>query len=246
MPQLARTRRIWLYLPPDYASSTKRYPVIYMHDGQNLFDAATAYAGEWGIDETLDSLHAAGDRGAIVVGIDNGGTKRMDEYSPWKNERYGGGEGAAYVAFIVETLKPWIDAHYRTLPDRLSTAIAGSSMGGLISLYAILEYPHVFGRAGVFSPSLWFSPHIFGLAKASQPLRPDPRIYLVTGGLEIAQGERAGIYADDQTRLLDALTAVGFKTSTEVTASTPPDGQHAEWFWRREFPTAYRWLFETR
>jgi len=243
MPQLGRTRRVWLYLPPDYGTSAKRCPVIYMHDGQNLFDAATAYAGEWGVDETLDSLHAAGDRGAIVVGIDNGGTKRLDEYSPWRNPAHGGGEGAQYVAFIAATLKPYIDAHYRTLPDRLNTAIAGSSMGGLISLYAILKYPQVFGRAGVFSPSLWFSPEIFGLAKSVQPLRPDPRIYLVTGGLEIAPGERAGGPGDDQARMLDALTAVGFKTRTEVTASVPPDGRHAEWFWRREFPVAYLWLF---
>ena len=95
MPQLKRTRRVWVYLPPDYATSERRYPVLYMHDGQNLFDAATSYAGEWGIDETLDSLHAAGDPGVIVVGIDNGGERRLDEYSPWRNERHGGGEGAA-------------------------------------------------------------------------------------------------------------------------------------------------------
>ena len=246
MPQLGRTRRVWLYLPPDYHAGTRRYPAIYMHDGQNLFDAATAYAGEWGVDETLDSLHAAGDHGAIVVGIDNGGTKRLHEYSPWRNARYGGGEGAAYVAFIVETLKPYIDSHYRTLPDRLNTGIAGSSMGGLISLYAVLKYPKVFGRAGVFSPPLWFSPHIFGLARAAQPERPDPRIYFVTGALEIAQGERAGIYQDEQNRMYEALTAAGFKHRTEVTASVSPDGRHAEWFWRREFPAAYRWLFEQR
>jgi metallo-beta-lactamase class B len=130
MPQLERTRRIWLYLPPGYAASTRRYPVLYMHDGQNLFDAATSFAGEWGVDETLDSLHALGDPGVIVVGIDNGRMKRMDEYTPWHNTRYGGGEGDAYVDFLTQTLKPYVDAHYRTLAERVHTGVAGSSMGG--------------------------------------------------------------------------------------------------------------------
>ncbi|NJD11067.1 MAG: hypothetical protein FIB01_11750, partial [Gemmatimonadetes bacterium] len=107
IPQLGRTRRVWLYLPPGYAHGSERYPVLYMPDGQNLFDAATAYAGEWGIDETLDSLAAAGDRGAIVVGIDHGGPQRIAELSPWRNERYGGGEVAEYVAVIVATLMPY-------------------------------------------------------------------------------------------------------------------------------------------
>jgi hypothetical protein len=116
MPQLGRTRRVWIYLPPDYATSAKRYPVLYLHDGQNVFDVATAFAGEWGVDEALDSLAAAGDPGAIVVAVDNGGDRRIAEYSPWVHPRHGGGEGAAYVEWLAGTLKPWIDAHYRTRP----------------------------------------------------------------------------------------------------------------------------------
>ncbi len=141
MPQLGRTRRVWLYLPPDYATSNHAYPVLYLHDGQNVFDAATSFAGEWGVDETLDSLHAADDPGVIVVAVDNGGAHRMDEYQPWRSTdvRFGGGEGARYVDFIVQTLKPYIDARFRTRPDRVNTGIGGSSLGGIISFYAALQ-----------------------------------------------------------------------------------------------------------
>jgi metallo-beta-lactamase class B len=243
MPELGRTRRIWIYLPPDYAGSARRYPVLYMHDGQNVFDDATSYAGEWGVDEALDSLHAAGDPGAIVVAVDNGGGEhRMDEYSPWKHPQHGGGEGAAYAKFLANTLKPWIDRRFRTRPDRESTAVAGSSMGGLISLHAALEHPEVFGRAAVFSPSLWFAPEVFAAARAADRLRVRPRIYLVSGGRE-GPPEDPGVVVRDQARLVDTLAAAGFRVGTDVHAAAPADGQHSEWFWRREFPAAYRWLF---
>ena len=238
MAELGRTRRVWLYLPPGYATSGKRYPVLYLHDGQNVFDAATAFAGEWGVDEALDALHAQGDPGAIVVAVDNGGQKRLDEYSPWKNARHGGGEGDAYVDFLANTLKPYVDRHYRTRPGSASTGIMGSSMGGLISLYAGLKYPEVFGRVGVFSPALWFSPAIFSYAAAADPRRPRPRFYFVTGAREGAAPE---VYVRDQRRMVDTLAALGFRE--EVSAAIRPDGEHAEWFWRREFPAAYQWLF---
>src|SRR5205085_11725242 len=93
MPQLNRSRKIWLYLPPDYYTTSKTYPVLYMEDGQNLFDNATSFSGEWQIDETLNTLHSQGNYGAIVVGIDNGGGERLNEYSPWVNATYGGGQG---------------------------------------------------------------------------------------------------------------------------------------------------------
>ena len=114
IPQLGRTRKIWIYLPPDYESGKKKYPVIYMQDGQNLFDNSTSFSGEWEIDETLNQLFSEGDYGAIVVGVDNGGSHRIDEYTPWKNSQYGGGEGDLYSDFLAKTLKPFIDKHYRT------------------------------------------------------------------------------------------------------------------------------------
>jgi enterochelin esterase-like enzyme len=109
-PQLQGQKKIWLYLPKDYATTSKKYPVLYMHDGQNLFDAKTSYVGEWNVDETLDSLNAQ----VIVVGIEHGNDKRIDELTPYKNEKYGGGKADVYLNFIVNTLKPYIDQKYRT------------------------------------------------------------------------------------------------------------------------------------
>ena len=238
-PQLGGRRRIWLYLPPGYAASSRRYPVLYMHDGQNLFDDSTSFGGEWGVDETLDRLHAEGDPGVIVVGVDNGGDRRLAEYSPWPNLTYGGGDGDAYVEFLVRTLKPWVDEHYRTRPDRLNTGVMGSSMGGLISFYAALKYPQVFGRAGVFSPSLWFAPQIFAYARRATPARPDPRFYFMSGALESSSNETVL----DQRRMMDTLSAAGFGIGGEVDTLVLADGRHQEWFWRREFERAYRRLY---
>ncbi len=240
IPQLGRTRRVWVFLPRAYATSERRYPVLYMHDGQNVFDARTSFAGEWGVDETLDSLHGLGREDAIVVAVDNGGQKRFDEYSPWINQKYGGGQGDLYVDFLVRTLKPYVDRHYRTLPDRLHTGVAGSSMGGLISLYAALKYPDVFGRAGVFSPAFWVAPEIYALARRAHP-RPGTRIYIVTGGQE---GDTPEVYAHDHQRMVDTLRAAGFAIGRDVRAAIRPDEKHAEWFWQREFPAAYEWLFQ--
>jgi len=240
MPQLGRTRRVWLYLPPGYATSQQRYPVLYLQDGQNVFDARTSFAGEWGVDETLDSLRALGDAGLIVVAVDHGQQRRFDEYSPWPNAQYGGGQGDGYVDFLVRTLKPYIDRQYRTLPDRAHTGVAGSSMGGLISLYAGLKYPDVFGRVGVFSPAFWVAPEIYAAARHATP-RSGTRIYIVTGGQE---GDTPGVYVHDHQRMIDTLAAAGFVIGRDVRAVVRPDGKHAEWFWRREFPAAYQWLFQ--
>ena len=127
------SHKIWVYLPPNYDQSSKKYPVIYMHDGQNLFDNATSYIGEWEVDETLNELFNKTGKGFIVVGIENGGEERINEYTPWKNEKYGGGKGEIYIDFLVNTLKPYIDVTYRTKPQQKHTGLIGSSLGGLIS-----------------------------------------------------------------------------------------------------------------
>ena len=237
LPQLGRARRVWVYLPNDYATTAHRYPVLYMQDGQNVFDEYTAFAGEWGVDETLSQLQAEGrTRGCIVVAVDNGGTKRLDEYSPWRNAKYGGGEGAAYARFLVETLKPYVDAHYRTRPDRAHTGIAGSSMGALVAVYAALRYPQLYSRVGVFSPAFWFAKDsLLSFIRQAGPRLPT-RFYFVAGEQE------SPTMVPYMAEIRNALRATG-SALTDLNYGTRPDGQHSEWFWRREFPAAYEWLF---
>src|SRR5438067_8253158 len=143
-PQLDNERDILVYLPPSYASGDKRYPVIYMHDGQNLFDPNTSFAGEWEVDQTLEKAARDGVE-AIVVGIPNMGPQRCDEYSPFVDAKAGGGKGDAYIAFITDTLRPLINDDFRTLTERENTGIAGSSLGGLISLYGFFRARETFG-----------------------------------------------------------------------------------------------------
>lgn len=237
MPQLDRTRRVWIYLPPDYASSTKTYPVLYMHDGQNVFDAETSFSGEWEVDESLNQLFDEGDNGIIVVAIDNGGANRLNEYSPWVNPQYGGGQGDEYIDFIVETLKPHIDDNYRTKPGRESTGIMGSSMGGIISMYAIIEHQDVFSKAGIFSPAFWFADECYAHVSTTGK-EEDVRVYFLAG-----QNESATMVSNMQAMYNTMLNA-GFDAS-EMYFLTHADGQHSEWYWRREFPAAYEWLYAT-
>jgi isoamylase len=178
-PEMGNTRDIKVYLPPSYATGDRRYPTIYMHDGQNLFDDATAYRGEWGVDETMEALAGEGVE-AIVVGIPNRGAERFDEYSPFIDAEHGGGRGEEYLAFIVGTLKPYIDASFRTLPGREHTGIFGAAMGGLISLYAFFRHPASFGFAGAMSPALWFAGGAI-LAAVEEAGRTDGRLYLDSG-----------------------------------------------------------------
>lgn len=243
MPQLHRTFGIWLCLPQEYAASGGRYPVLYMNDGQNLFDDATSFAGEWGVDETLDSLRLRGYAGCIVVGIENAGSRRTGDYSPWGKERYGEGRGDAYVDFIVTTLKPYIDKHYRTLPDRMHTAIAGSSLGANISLYAALKYPDVFGTAGIFSAALWFNPEIYHCAATLGPTRPRSRLIFLTGTMEGSDPADHLETMNAVRKMVDTLASSGYRVGASVDTLFYDGGEHTEWFWRATFPDFYgRWM----
>jgi len=235
MPQFNRYRRIWLYLPPDYETSGKDYPVLYMHDGQNLFDAATSFAGEWEVDETLNDLFADGKDVPIVVGIDNGGGDRIDEYTPWPNQNYGGGDGDLYTQFIVETLKPYIDENYRTKPDRENTGVMGSSLGGLISHYISIKYQDVFSMSGIFSPSYWFNDSVYDFTFNTGKLH-DMNLYIMGGSAE------SGGLVDEMMAMTDTLMAAGFQED-EMALKVVPGGQHNEALWRQEFGDAYNWLF---
>ncbi len=238
IPGLDRKRRLRIYLPPDYEASERRYPVLYMHDGQNLFDEATSYAGEWGIDETLDQLFNERDLALIVVGIDNGGDKRMNELSPWPNGDFGAAEGHEYMEFVVNDVKDYVDRNYRTLPDAANTAIMGSSMGGLISHYAVFEYPEVFTKAGIFSPSYWFSDEVWDYSHPHK-LSPDARLYVLMGEDEGGEGVR------NMQRMTARLAELGL-TKDALASRVVPGGEHNEAFWRAEFAAAITWLFEPR
>lgn len=241
IPQLKRTRRIWIYLPENYdAQPSYKWPVLYMHDGQNLFDDATSYAGEWGVDEFLDSTTRSK---CIVVGIDNGGTKRLNEYCPYDFDLTGiaagyknnTGEGDLYVDFLVKTLKPFIDKNYRTLADKNNTLIAGSSMGGLISLYAVLKYPNIFGGAGVFSPAFWITNGKIFKDILAKGKNVSSKIYFYCGGLE---GET--MVPEMRKACSDIKKVSKSKTKTVVNEKA----MHNEAAWRKEFPAFYEWVMQ--
>jgi predicted alpha/beta superfamily hydrolase len=231
MPQLGRQRRVWIYLPADYQSSKRKYPVIYMHDGQNLFDAYTSGFGEWGVDEILDKLSPREE--CIVVGIDHGGEYRITEYDPY-DSKYGKGRGDDYVDFLVKTLKPYVDEHYRTRTDPRQTTIAGSSMGGLISMYAALKYPGVFGNAGVFSPAFWIGPEIYPFAQ-SKNLPAASRFYFVCG-----DAESESMVADMQ-KMAAIIRSKGVDEKKAPVVIIKGAG-HNEKQWNGDFPGFYSWL----
>jgi predicted alpha/beta superfamily hydrolase len=201
-PQLRNRRDVDVYLPDSYASGVQ-YPVVYLQDGQNLSDPAIAFAGTWELPATIDRLAWRG-LDAIYVGIHNGGRARIGEYSPFPDARHGGGDADEYLAFLVDTLKPRVDRMFNTRRDRDSTAILGSSMGGLVSLYAYFRYPSVFARAGVMSPSIWFGQGaIVDFIRHARISRG--RLYL-----DVGTGEGAGTVRDVR-RLGRLLVRKGFR-----------------------------------
>lgn len=234
-PQLGGERSLLLYLPPSYRRTECRYPVLYMQDGQNLFDATTSFAGEWRVDQTLEQLSQRGLE-AIVVGVPNAGPARLEEYSPFIDEERGGGRGEAYAAFLVESVKPLIDRDFRTRPGPRTTGIAGSSMGGLISLYALFRHPASFGFAAALSPSLWFADGAIFAYLRRAPL-PTARIYV-----DVGTGEGRAAVADVR-RLRDLLRSRGY--GRELSCVVERGGRHEEGAWARRFRGALEFLLPT-
>jgi predicted alpha/beta superfamily hydrolase len=193
-PERRNRRAVDVYLPASYSGARSRYPVVYMQDGQNLSDPATAFAGTWELEATLERLAQRGME-AIVVGVHHAGVERLVEYSPFPDRRHGGGDADAYLAFLAQSLKPRIDRTFRTRPERDATVILGSSMGGLVSLYAYFRYPSIFGRAGVMSPSIWFGGGAV-LDFIEDARTPPGRLYLDVGTHEglgtLRDARRAG------------------------------------------------------
>jgi predicted alpha/beta superfamily hydrolase len=234
IPQLNRKRRIWVYLPPSYSESDKKFPVIYMHDGQNLFNHKSSFYGEWEVDETMDKIFWENEKyQAIIVGIDNGEEHRVEELTPFVNKEYGGGKGKLYMEFIVNNLKPLIDANYRTLNDRDNTFIAGSSLGGLISLYGVMSFKDVFSGAGILSPSLWFNNKIYYLPQNLDYL--PIRLYISAGDKESSR------MISDISNLEKSLIKSKYP-SESFNIKIIKGGKHNEDLWRQEFEEMVKWL----
>jgi predicted alpha/beta superfamily hydrolase len=223
-PQLGNARDLLVYLPPSYATSERRFPVLYMHDGQNLFDNATSFSGEWDVDATMEAMGARGME-AIVVAIPNMGVDRLDEYSPFVDRR-GGGRGDAYVDYLVQTVKPLVDRDFRTQPGRRHTGIAGSSMGGLISLYAFFREPEVFGFAGVMSPALWFAERAIFRYVTDAPF-VGGTVYLDIGSAEGADA------VHDARRMQELLMGKGYAKGRDLVFIVETGGRHEEAAWAR-------------
>lgn len=248
-PELDNRRDIWVYLPPSYETETpRRYPVIYMHDGQNLFDRHASYVDEWEVDESMEKLAAEGLE-AIVVGINN--LNRMEEYAPFPLIERGAaaGLGEVYMRFIVETLKPAIDAEFRTLPDVANTALAGSSLGGLITLYGFFTHPQVFGMAAAFSPAIsWDGGKFFTYLHHAESSAG--RLYVDVGTNE---GDNIGATEEDQQvvsqwylssveRLHTLLRGKGYLDDHNLKLIFDHGAIHHETAWARRFPDAVRFM----
>lgn len=230
-PQLKASKKIWIYLPKNYTETKKKYPVMYMHDAQNLFDKSTSFSGEWNVDESLDSLNAE----VIVVGIEHGNKKRIEELTPYKNEKYGGGNADNYLDFIVNTLKPHIDKTYRVNKKAEVTTIAGSSLGGLVSYYALLKYPEVFGKGIIFSPSFWFTNDIYSLTEKSPKM--NTKMYFLCGDNE----DEAMV--KDLNKMTDLLKRK-VNNFSQIQIQVIEGGQHNEKLWREAFAKAYLWTLK--
>jgi predicted alpha/beta superfamily hydrolase len=231
---LQRDRIVRILLPKGYPSSSKSYPVIYMMDGQNLFEDSTSYVGEWHVDESMEVLRDQDSLEAIIVGIDNGQDLRMKEYNPYDHERYGAQEGKPFLDNLVKELKPSIDSTYRTLSDKENTVIMGSSMGGLIAFYAIATYPEVFGNAGVLSPSFWISEEV---KKLPEQIDNNAKIYMATG-------EKEGTGMVNSLEEMKTMLQQNGLSDAHLYAEIIPGMEHNEKFWTAEYPKAIKWFFK--
>jgi predicted alpha/beta superfamily hydrolase len=237
---LADDRDVIVYVPPGYETAASSYPVLYMHDGQNLFDPATAFVSgqHWRLGETADASIAAGSMAPIlIVGIANTGTRRIQEYTPTTDRRLGGGLAAKYGRLIVDELKPFIDATYRTSPDLSATALGGSSLGGLVSLYLGLLRPDVFGSVAALSPSVWWDRRtILKTVRTARP-RPPLRLWVDVG---TAEGRRA---LDDARLLESTLVGAGWTAGDDLHYAEYQGGTHSERAWGDRAGEMLAWLF---
>lgn len=234
-PQRDTTRDIDVFLPPTYRTTRRRYPVVYMQDGQNLADPERAFGGNtWDLERAIATLAGRGLE-AIFVGIPNLGEARIREYSPFHDVRHGGGDGDAYLAFLERTVKPLVDRRFRTRPDRDSTGVFGSSMGALIALYAFFRAPETFGFVGAMSPSVWFAGRAI-LPYVENDGTPPGRIYL-----DVGSEEGAGTLRDVR-QLARILQRKGYADGAVLRYAEEAGGRHTESHWARRLVPALDFL----
>jgi predicted alpha/beta superfamily hydrolase len=235
-------RNLIVYLPPNYGEEERRYPVMYMHDGQNLFDPETSFVRgrTWQFGEHADRLIRAGEiEPLIVVGIYNT-PRRLEEYTHARDRKMGGGEAELYGKLLIEELKPWIDSHYPTLTDETNTAMGGSSLGGLVTLYLGLEHTETFGKLAVMSPSIWWNhKSILGYVNEYEG-PPWPRIWLDVGG-----GEGKRVDADVE-QLYKRLITNGWTAEANVHYQMVEGATHDEAAWAARVADMLRFLFPMR
>jgi predicted alpha/beta superfamily hydrolase len=245
---LNNDRDVVVYLPPGYESNkSKRYAVLYLNDGQNLFDGATSYipGKEWRVDETAQALITAGKiEPLIIVGINNAGKDRIDEYTPAPDEKYKmGGKADLYGRMLVEELKPFIDSAYRTRKDAGHTGIGGSSLGGLVSLYLALKYPDVFRRAAVVSPSVWFANKQIVHYTEELKSKPRVRIWMDMGTKEGRNADDAIQSIVDARVLKDTLLKKGWRSGKDLTYFEAEGAEHNETAWAGRVEQILKFLF---
>lgn len=236
--ELQNYRDIIVALPPSYHHADRRYAVVVMHDGQNLFDPETSHAGDWGLGATLGDLAREGTE-AIIVGIANTGPFRKYEYSPFRDPAHGGGDGDRYLEFLLGSVLPLVRDNFRTLEGPAGTAIAGSSMGGLVSLYAWWQFPREFGAAAALSPSAWFADEALRTLVDTASGVPGGRLWLDIG---TGEGDRM---LDSVRRLRDALVTRGLGQD-RFRYLEDPDATHHERHWGRRFRQVLPFLLGPR
>lgn len=239
-------RSVWVYLPPGYesAKAATRYPVLYMHDGNNVFDGSSAFGGhEWGADESAEKLITSGEVAPFIIVAVANTADRMSEYT-WVSGLLGGdrqgGNGAAHATFMVEELKPFIDTTYRTKPDRANTAVIGSSLGGLQSLYLGRYHSDTFGKLGVMSPSVWWADR--AVLKEIPQFPKNERIWLDFGHQE---GKDPEVGLADARDLKRALESRGYVDGKNLSYFEDQMGGHNEQAWAYRLPMAMKYLFGT-
>jgi enterochelin esterase-like enzyme len=235
---LRNNRDLIVYVPPGYDEQPwRRFPVLYLQDGQNLFDRATSFAGvDWNVQGAADGLIRAGSlEPLIVVGVYNAGKARVNEYTPAKVPKLGGGKAGRYARFVLEEVMPFISTEYRTLSGPANTGIGGSSLGGLISLYLGMNFPKTFGKVAALSPSVWWNQR--AIVRSVSSLDPRPSIWLDAGTKE---GPRT---VPDVELFRDALLRTGWRLGETLHYERVEGGEHNEASWARRVGRVLQFLY---